>query len=87
MKPENILLKLDSKNEIIDVKIADFGISKENKKHLCQNGFSGTACYTSPEMFKFGDNYDHRVDIWCLGLVSHFTLVGYHPLEKYNDVN
>ena len=35
LKPENILLKLDNKNEIIDIRLADFGISKENKQHLC----------------------------------------------------
>ena len=87
LKPENILLKLDSKNEIIDIRLADFGNSKENKKHLCQNRFSGTACFTSPEMLKFGNYFDHRVDIWCLGLVSHFIMVGFQPLDKFTSVN
>jgi len=35
LKPDNILLKLDKNNEIVDIRLADFGISKENKKHLC----------------------------------------------------
>ena len=87
LKPENILLKLDSKNEIVDIRIADFDISKENKKHLCQNGFSGTPSFTAPEMFKFSNYFDHGVVIWCLGLISHFIMVGKHPLDKFNCIN
>ena len=87
LKPDNILLKLDKNNDILDIQLADFGICKENKKHLCVNGFSGTPCFTAPEMFKFGQTFDKGVDIWCLGLISHFIMVGYHPMDKFENIN
>ena len=87
LKPDNILVRVDKHANIIDLRLADFGISKENKQHLCENGFSGTPNYTAPEMFNFGQIFDHKVDIWCLGLISHSILVGYKPIVKFTDIN
>lgn len=67
LKPENIMLKHD-----FEVKIADFGcVSQKNTRST----FCGTACMLAPEMIS-GTNYDHRVDVWALGLLLFEMLTG-----------
>ena len=75
-----MFLKVDKDQQIIEVRIGDFGICKSNEKHICENGFSGTPNYTAPEMFNFGSHFDSKVDVWCLGLIFHYMLFEWHPL-------
>jgi len=74
MKPENILL--DSKHS---AKIGDFGCCTEvsgNKTKEC-----GTPAYFAPEMCA-GNGYDHRVDVWAMGILLYEMLVGHSPFSS-----
>ena len=78
IKPENLLLDVDD-----NLKIADFGwstISKSKRQTFC-----GTLDYLAPEMLQDGI-YDHRIDIWALGVLMYECLVGTPPFEVPDSV-
>lgn len=75
LKPENILL--DSEGH---VKLADFGLAKENMDDPVQGAYSvcGTPEYLSPEVInKHG--HGTAVDWWNLGMVVYELLTGLPP--------
>ncbi|CAB4292774.1 unnamed protein product [Prunus armeniaca] len=80
IKPGNVLV-----NSNMEVKIADFGVSKI----LCRtsdacNSYVGTCAYMSPERFDpdtYGGNYSgYAGDIWSLGLTLMELYMGHFPL-------
>ncbi|XP_021292241.1 mitogen-activated protein kinase kinase 9 [Herrania umbratica] len=79
LKPSNLLV-----NKNMEVKIADFGVSKIMSRRLdpC-NSYVGTCAYMSPERFDpdaHGGNYDGYLgDIWSLGLTLMELYVGHFP--------
>lgn len=50
-------------------------ILSSRRKTLC-----GTLDYLPPEMVD-GRSYDHKVDLWCLGVLTYEFLVGKPPFE------
>ena len=87
IKPENVLLSLDSSNKIIKVCLADFGSSITDAIYQSCDGINGTPNYMAPECFNYDETYDSKVDVWSLGLVLYILLVGFHPLDKIMDHN
>ncbi|TLD08303.1 uncharacterized protein PgNI_07772 [Pyricularia grisea] len=78
IKPENILVGFHG-----EIKISDFGWSVHAPSDR-RNTFCGTLDYLPPEMIKprTADNsYDHRVDLWALGVLTYELLVGQAPFE------
>ncbi|XP_043694697.1 mitogen-activated protein kinase kinase 9-like [Telopea speciosissima] len=79
IKPANLLV-----NQKMEVKIADFGVSKIMCRMLepCDS-YVGTCAYMSPERFDpdtYGSNYDgYAADIWSLGLTLFELYVGHFP--------
>lgn len=77
IKPENILLGFNH-----ELKISDFGWSvhapSERRKTFC-----GTVDYIPPEMVNH-EQYDHNVDLWCLGVLTYELLVGRPPFESHD---
>jgi len=75
MKPENILLDCSR-----CAKIADFGcctmVSSTKDTLVC-----GSPAYLSPEMVA-EVGYDHRVDIWAVGILLYEMLVGHSPFSS-----
>jgi serine/threonine protein kinase len=64
IKPANILFNLSG-----ELKLCDFGISKQLPKHGDTTGTQlGTPHYAAPEIFE-GQSYSFPTDIWSLGIV------------------
>ncbi|KAL8226630.1 hypothetical protein R6Q57_016462 [Mikania cordata] len=80
IKPANLLV-----NKNMEVKIADFGVSKIMHRSLdACDSYVGTCAYMSPERFdpgSYGVNYNgYSGDIWSLGLTMLELFVGHFPL-------
>lgn len=80
IKPANLLV-----NKNMEVKIADFGVSKIMCRSLdTSNSYVGTSAYMSPERFDpdtYGGDYDgYAADIWSLGLTLMELYMGHFPL-------
>jgi serine/threonine protein kinase len=77
LKPENILINEDGTL----IKIADFGFGRilsENEsieKQQC-----GTLLYKAPEIL-LNENYDHKIDVWSLGVILYYILTGIYPFD------
>jgi len=75
----------DSKNNI--VKIIDFGMSVNFKESLIVDSTSGSPMYTAPEVL-LGDSHDPTSsDIWSLGIILYYMLVGDYPWENVDTVD
>mmetsp|Transcript_26845 Transcript_26845/g.36601 ORF Transcript_26845/g.36601 Transcript_26845/m.36601 type:complete len:88 (-) Transcript_26845:462-725(-) len=72
LKPEN-LLSLDKK-----IKIADFGLSKDNSKNVRPNhtNYVSTRWYRAPEIILRSTNYDNKVDVFAAGCILAELLNG-----------
>lgn len=65
IKPENIFV-----SRFGEFKLGDFGIARELDRNASGLSKKGTFSYMAPEMYR-GENYDHRVDIYSLGIVLY----------------
>ena len=84
IKPENILLRRDSFSAVL----MDFGIARaaETDLSVTQTGMAlGTPHYMSPEQAK-GQAVDHRSDLYSLGVVFYYLLVGSVPYHADSAV-
>lgn len=87
IKPENVFLHKIKGGEV--VKILDFGIAKlvgEGNSNLeddltATGGIIGTPAYMAPERLN-GTNYDHRVDIYSLGIMLFEMVTGNVPFTS-----
>ncbi|MGQ9476048.1 MAG: serine/threonine-protein kinase [Actinomycetota bacterium] len=81
VKPDNIFVLQDG-----NIKLADFGIAKmirvSERTHT--DVIMGTPNYIAPEVIK-GNPFDHRVDIFALGVTIYEMLSGRRPFDAEND--
>ena len=68
IKPENIFISKQG-----DYKLGDFGVAKQMERADSTMSRKGTYTYMAPEVI-MGKNYDHRVDIFSLGMVLYRQL-------------
>eukprot|EP01080_Neovahlkampfia_damariscottae_P011996 gene11996-5396_t len=82
IKPQNVFLKFDDKNEIKEIHIGDFGLSCESSMNTMRKTKVGTKSnyllfmfnlsdYFAPEIFMNTNGYDYRSDLFSLGSVLY----------------
>lgn len=79
IKPENILI-----DEFGKVKICDFGFSEFCIPGEEINGSLGTLLYSAPEVLRH-EKYNHKVDVWSLGIILYFLVTGCYPFETQSE--
>jgi serine/threonine protein kinase len=82
LKPENLLLM--SKEDDLNIKIADFGFAKKVTSDKCLLTQCGTPGYVAPEILH-GVPYGTKADMWSLGVITYILLGGYPPFVEQNQ--
>ena len=93
IKPDNILVFL-SKPDVSDgdvtkdsigvstYKLADFGLSDVYAyKHNVKRKVIGTPIYMAPELLLRDEYYDGKVDVWSVGIIMLWAIIGQEPFE------
>lgn len=84
LKPQNIIVSHD-----LQIKIIDFGVAKDHRDHLSYettaNIIVGTAHYFAPEVV-VGQAATPQSDLYSLGLVFYYALVGQRPFEGKSNL-
>merc|ERR1711934_665263 len=80
LKPENLLLK--STEDVSEIKLADFGLSKIVGQKVMMQTACGTPGYVAPEVLN-ATGYDKEVDLWSIGVITYILLCGFPPF--YNE--
>lgn len=85
IKPQNLLLT--TKDNVTDIKLADFGFARRVLYPESLTSRVGTPTYVSPQVLK-NHPHDERVDLWSIGVVVYVLLVGYPPFidEDQNEL-
>jgi calcium-dependent protein kinase len=82
IKPENILF--ESAEADADIKLIDFGLSRNYNSNEKMHTILGTPYYIAPEVLK-GD-YDEKCDVWSIGAITFIMLCGEPPfIGKTNN--
>ncbi len=79
VKPGNVMLHEGG----VRVRLADFGLARvafDNSELTSHDQAVGTPAYMAPEQLR-GDRIDARADLFSLGCVMHYMLVGHSPFQ------
>lgn len=79
VKPGNVMLHEGATR----VRLADFGLARaafDNAELTSHDNAVGTPAYMAPEQIR-GERLDARGDLFSLGCVMYFMLVGYSPFQ------
>lgn len=79
IKLDNILIDLNN-----NIKICDFGVSKQIKNREIINDQCGTPAYIAPEILRNNGYEGFPVDIWSAGVVLYTMLTGTVPFKAHN---
>ena len=80
LKLENILL-----DERCNVKLGDFGFTREFERNRLMDTFCGTTGYAAPEMLAGKRYTGQEVDIWSLGVILYALLCGALPFDDDDE--
>lgn len=83
LKPENILCG----EELDDLKIADFGLSKMILPKEKMDAACGTLSYVAPEVLTM-QGYGKEADLWSVGVIMFLLLCGKLPFDgdDHNEI-
>ena len=81
IKPDNLFL-LGEPGDPYELKVVDFGLSREKASHLTAAGvIMGTPSTMAPEQI-LGEGVDARTDVYALGMVLYAALTASHPFPS-----
>ena len=66
------------------LKIADFGLATKIRNNKEKKKICGTPNYLAPETIDKEKSYSYEIDIWALGIIVYYLLVGYSPFHSNN---
>jgi len=87
LKPENILIlePASGKEDLIDVKLADFGLATPYESTKVMKLFCGTPYFFAPELVR-DSGYSRAVDCWSLGVILYFIIANRLPfMSKHKE--
>ncbi len=84
VKPDNVMLLAQGKR-VDAVKVVDFGIAGLIQQGGEEEEIAGTPEYIAPERAQ-GHGYDHRSDIYAMGVVAYEMMSGSVPFHGKNHV-
>ncbi|XP_017857850.1 PREDICTED: serine/threonine-protein kinase GA29083 [Drosophila arizonae] len=76
IKPENLLVELDEYGNVVQLKLADFGLACEVTEPLF--AVCGTPTYVAPEIL-LEVGYGLKIDVWAAGIILYILLCGFPP--------
>ncbi|ODQ51717.1 kinase-like protein [Saitoella complicata NRRL Y-17804] len=82
LKLENILLDKHG-----NVKLVDFGFTRENDPGKFLETWAGTTAYAPPEMIMGGKYAGEAADAWSTGVILHTLLTGELPFDDDDEQN
>lgn len=80
LKPENLMIMDRESEDDIFIKLTDFGFACFFDPSRKMDVILGTPVYMAPELAR-GEEYDCRVDVWSLGVITHLLLCGELPFN------
>jgi serine/threonine protein kinase len=82
IKPDNIFITRDSYDRrIVVIKLIDFGVSRSLETDEVPEQIAGDPLYMAPEQTVYRGEFDHRADLYALGISFFETLTGRHPFQ------
>ncbi|KAF7456632.1 calcium-dependent protein kinase CDPK2B [Cryptosporidium felis] len=88
IKPENFLF---STNRGFEIRLVDFGLSKEfyklnNGEYYGMTTKAGTPYFVAPEVLNSSNEaYGPKCDVWSAGVLMHLLIMGVVPFPGAND--
>ena len=83
IKPENILIESEEKDNLYNIKVIDFGTAKLFDKNKSEDKVIGSAYYIAPEVLN--SKYNEKCDIWSSGVILYILLTGKPPFNGSDD--
>jgi CHASE2 domain-containing sensor protein len=83
LKPENVMLELDPQQNVINLKVLDFGLAFDDASSRITRAseVAGTFDYLAPERIQ-GVSDDLRSDLYAIGLIIYELLANSLPFPK-----
>jgi len=84
LKLENFLFEeRPTSMETMGLRLIDFGLSKYFEQDECIRNVVGSSYYMAPEVLD--KNYNHKCDMWSLGVITYMLLSGMPPFRGRSD--